>query len=177
MDNPSDQVTVVAETAPNTRTAPPLMPPPVYRQPVSPADITLDPISIRPRRKNHGILIAWVPCWWWRSCCGGGVDPEGSASGTAKPATVSSCEQCAGARATPGDSGLHDQRPDGWKRSESTQGDRSDVLYIGPQPDPQVGAPEVQVRRDTTGTTARQYLANRQKAFAPTVRTSTTTAT
>lgn len=54
--------------------------------------------------------------------------------------------------------------PDGWKRSESTQGDRSDVLYIGPQPDPQVGAPEVQVRRDTTGTTARQYLANRQES-------------
>lgn len=165
VDNPSDQVTVVAETAPNTRTAPPLMPPPVYRQPVSPADITLDPISIRPRRKNHGILIGLgavlvvaivvvVVALTQKDPPAAQQNQPPSAAASSAPALVPHQETL----------GFTISVPDGWKRSESTQGDRSDVLYIGPQPDPQVGAPEVQVRRDTTGTTARQYLANRQES-------------
>lgn len=169
IDNPSEQVTVVDETAPNTRTAPPLMPPPVYPQAVAPGDITLDPIPIQPpRKKNHGILIALgaalvVAIVVVVVALTSKPPPEGqqqqpqqqpSTTTSPQPPLVPYRELL----------GYTISIPEDWKRTESAAGDRTDVLYVGPQPDPQASAPEVQVRRDKTGTSAAEYLANRDQS-------------
>jgi hypothetical protein len=134
---------------------------PEYVPPAAPGDITLDPVPAPTLKARQGLLI------------GAGVvvlaaivtlvvaltsksPPRGQQQPSAPPLpSFRSYEEPLG---------FSIQVPADWTRTESTQDAQSDVLWVGPPRDPRAGAPQVQVRRDTTGTTAQAYLAAEDKS-------------
>jgi serine/threonine protein kinase len=175
IDAQSEQVTDVDATAPNTRTAPPpLMP--AYAPPrAAHDDVTFDPIFVpQPRRKApRGILIGLVALLVVAIVVVVVAfvvqrPPDGKQSQSAPPTTTTPN--------APPPTFLVEQRevlgftigvPVGWEGSNTPgtdNGERSDVLYVDKQSDPLAAAAEVQVRRDTTGTTAPVYLVNKDKS-------------
>ncbi|CAM3337020.1 serine/threonine-protein kinase [Kibdelosporangium persicum] len=156
IDVPSDQITIVDETTPNTRTAPPLLP--VYQAPAVHGDITLDPIPLKPPRKHRGLVISLgallvvaiavvVVALTGKPPPVAQEKPQQPTSTTPPRPKVPLVEQREVLGFTIG-------VPADWTRSDSTQDTLSDVLYVGKTSDPKVGAPEIQIRRDNAGGTA-----------------------
>jgi serine/threonine protein kinase len=171
VENHASQVTIVPDTVPNTRTAPPLFPPPpasasAETEPVVRAgDVTAQAVIVRPRRNRARIVwttvivvtqlalaatIIWLPNWSSR--------PAGGSSGQ-KTSTVPLPPMVVYSEPL----GFSIDVPRGWERNASGVSDLSDVVWQAKQTDPKLGVLKVQVQRDTTknGVTASSYLTDK----------------
>jgi serine/threonine protein kinase len=154
------QVTVVPETIPNTRTAPPVLPPAETELTVTPTEITADPVIIRPRPDRRRVigmstfvvaLIAIVATVIWLTTR---HQPN-------SPATLPQF------KLYEENLGFSISVPQDWTRSASGVSELSDVIWQGgQQPDPKIGALQVQVRRDNTkpNPVASSYLADKDRS-------------
>jgi len=169
-EDPAGAVTVVGETAPNTRTLPPPLPPPVA--PAAPGDPTVDALPARRPRSGREPLIAAGVVLAVAVVVAAALLvalPRGERGLASPPSTGSAADPAA---RIPLKTYQEPQLaclisvPADWRREPSLDGPLTYVLWEGRKTDPRTGAPAVRVLRDTTrpGTSAFAYLTDEARA-------------